>query len=108
MNAATIASQIECTPGTCGGKPRITGTWIRVWDIHAWHDLQGRPPEEIVALYPQLSLADVHAALAYYLDHQQEIDCQMREAEAAVAEVAMQQTPTKYARLREARLSRTR
>ena len=97
-------AHIESTPGVCGGKPRIAGTRIRVWDVHVWHDLQGRSPEEIVALYPQVSLADVHAALTYYLDHREEIDRQMREAEEAVAKLAAQQPPTKYAQLREAML----
>ena len=68
-------------PKKCGGKPCVAGTRIRVWDVHVWHDLQGQSPGEIVAAFPQLSLADVHAALAYYLDHRNEIDCQMKEAD---------------------------
>jgi hypothetical protein len=37
-------------------------------------------PDEVVAEFPQLSLADVHAALAYYHDNQQLIDRQIRES----------------------------
>ena len=72
---------IECHPGRCGGKPCIAGTRIRVWDIHVWHDLRGRSPGEIVADFPQMTLADVHAALAYYHDHREELSRQMEEAE---------------------------
>ncbi len=55
---------IESVPGKCGGKPCIADTRIRVWDIHVWHNLRGQSPEQIVAAFPQLSLADVYAALA--------------------------------------------
>lgn len=39
-------------------------------------DYQGRgwSAEEIVRQYPYLTLAEIHAALAYYHDHQAEID----------------------------------
>jgi uncharacterized protein (DUF433 family) len=60
--ASTIASHIEITPGTCGGKPRIAGHRIRVQDIVLWTE-EGRSADEIVAEFPQLSLADVYAAL---------------------------------------------
>ncbi len=36
-------------------------------------------PDEIVATYPQLTPADVHAALAFYFDNRDEIEKQMRE-----------------------------
>src|SRR6185503_19397893 len=88
-----IASHIEITPGTCGGKPRIAGHRIRVQDIVVWHEMQGQTPEEIVADYPQLSLADVHAALAYYRDHRDDIRRQMREGEAFVEQMQTQSPP---------------
>jgi hypothetical protein len=34
----------------------------------------GSSPEEISFQHPHLSLAQIHAALSYYYDHQQEID----------------------------------
>ena len=42
--------------------------------------------DEIVATYPDISLGDVHAALAYYYDHRDEIDHQIREDEAFVTQ----------------------
>ncbi len=65
----------------CGGKPCVTGTRIRVWDIHVWHDFQGMTPEEIVAEFSQLSVADVHAALTYYHDNRELLEEQNRQAE---------------------------
>ena len=76
----SIASHIEITPGTCAGKPRIAGHRIRVQDIMLWTE-EGRSADEIVADFPQLSLGDVYAALAYYHDHREQIDRDIREDE---------------------------
>ena len=73
----TISEHIEITPGICGGKPRIAGHRIRVQDVVVWHESMGMSPDDIVAQYPQLTLADIHAALAYYFDHVEEIREQM-------------------------------
>ena len=75
---------IDTDPGVCGGKPCITGTRIRVWDVHVWHDLQGLTPEEIVAEFPQVNIADVHAALMYYHDNRELLEQQNRRAEELV------------------------
>src|ERR1700752_1555274 len=83
----SLDQRIETTPGVCGGKPRIAGHRIRVQDIAAWHELQGMSADQIVAGYPQLSLADVHAALAYYHSHRDEIHRQMKEDEEFVEQL---------------------
>ena len=49
--------------------PTIEGTGIRVKDIAAAYEHSGYDPDEITQLYPDLSLSDVHRALAYYYDH---------------------------------------
>ena len=71
---------VEITPGTCSGRPRVAGTRIRVENVMRW-TLDGMSPDEIVAAYPHLTLADVHAALAFYFDNREEIDRQIREDE---------------------------
>jgi hypothetical protein len=38
----------------------------------------GNSADQIIAEYPQLTLADVHAAIAYYYDHKDEIDAQIK------------------------------
>lgn len=70
---AVIREHIEATPGICGGRPRIAGHRIRVMDLVVLHEELGLSPDEILNLHPSLSLADVHAALAYYFDHREEI-----------------------------------
>ncbi len=60
----TLTQHIEITPNKCGGKPCIAGTRIRVWDVYVLHERLGKTPDEILNEYPDISLADVHAALA--------------------------------------------
>jgi uncharacterized protein (DUF433 family) len=82
---APSVEHIIATPGVCGGKPRIAGHRIRVQDVALWHERLGYPVVEIVARYPQLTPAEVHAALAYYYDHRAAIQQDIRDAEALVA-----------------------
>ncbi len=65
---------IEMRPSAIHGqKACIAGTRISVQDIYVWHELMGKSPDGIVAEYPFLTLAQVHAALAYFYDHPDEI-----------------------------------
>jgi uncharacterized protein (DUF433 family) len=79
--------RITSTPGTCGGKPRIDGHRITVKHIVLDYQRAGMSPDEIVSAYPSLTLSDVHAALAYYNDHQAEIDADIRADDDHWAEV---------------------
>lgn len=78
-----LAQHIEATPGVLGGKPRIAGHRIRVMDIVVWHEKRGYSPDEIVTMFPGITLADVHAALTYYFDHCEEIEEEFRQDEEA-------------------------
>src|SRR6266542_3819197 len=93
MTAKTLDQHIEVTPGVAGGKPRIAGHRITVQNIAIWHERLGKSADEIAAEY-DLTLADVHAALAYYFDHQAEID-QSIEAGDSFAEALRRQTASK-------------
>lgn len=96
MTPKTLDQHIEITPGIVGGKPRIAGRRITVQHIVAWHERQGQSVDEIASEY-DLSLADVHAALAYYFDHRAEIDQSMEE-ERNFAESLRQSNPSKVKR----------
>lgn len=65
------------------GAPTISGTGIRVKDIADAYEHSGYDPDEITQLYPELSLSDVHRALAYYYDHID--DFRSRSSESASA-----------------------
>ena len=93
MTTKTLDQHIECTPGIAGGKPRIAGHRITVQNVAIWYDRLGMSADEISSEYG-LTLADVHAALAYYFDHQAEIDRSIEEGEA-FAEARRQRMPSK-------------
>lgn len=71
--AAVLDRWIVSEPGYRGGRPRIAGTRITVADVKQFYLLQGMSLEEIAATY-DLPLAAVYAAMAFYFDHQAEID----------------------------------
>jgi uncharacterized protein (DUF433 family) len=51
-----------------GGDPRLDGTRIGVVHIYRRYET-GESPEEIAASYDDVSVADVHTALAYAFDN---------------------------------------
>jgi uncharacterized protein (DUF433 family) len=79
-----IGSLISRRPEIRGGRPCIAGTGVSVRRIAEWHNM-GLIPEEIARKFGHLSLAQVHAALAYYHANRGEID-QDLESEARETE----------------------
>jgi uncharacterized protein (DUF433 family) len=63
---------------------RWTGVTVR--RIAGWHNL-GLTPEEIAAKIEHLTLAQIHAALAYCHANQDEIDSDIVAEEAAIEEI---------------------
>ena len=76
--ASPTSERITKTAGVCGGRACIAGHRVRVLDIVIWHEQQGLTPDEIVSQLPSITLADVHAALAYYYDHREAIQDEIR------------------------------
>src|SRR5271156_1179086 len=83
-------AHVAIKAGHCGGKPHIAGHRIKVQHVAVWHERQGMTPDEITAGHPGVTLADVHAALAYYYDHRDEIDADIREDEQYAAGLQVQ------------------
>jgi len=83
MPGQILDRHVEITPDVAGGKPRIVGHRIKVQDIVIWHERMGKSADEICAEY-DLALAEVYGALAYYFDHREEIDNDIRESDAFV------------------------
>jgi uncharacterized protein (DUF433 family) len=74
MSAAVSYPYIVSTPSLFQGEPHMEGLRIRVRDVVLARDQGGYTPEEIAAtVYPDLSLAQVYSALAYFEDHRAEI-----------------------------------
>jgi uncharacterized protein (DUF433 family) len=81
MSPVHLTSHIELRTGPRGERPFIAGHRVRVQDVVLWNE-EGLSPDEIVTRVPSISLADVHAALAYYFDHREDVDRQIREDHA--------------------------
>ena len=64
---------ITSSPRIANGAPIIKGTRITVRAIAGYYQL-GLSPDEIVQSLPHLTQSQLHSALAYYFDHQKEID----------------------------------
>ena len=62
------------------GEIRITGSRIPLQFL-VYEYCNGATAEDIVAHYPSLRLADVHATLSYYLSHKTEVDKYVLEQE---------------------------
>jgi uncharacterized protein (DUF433 family) len=59
------------------GVARVKGSRSKVRMI-AEDTLNGLTPEKIHEYYPHLSLAQIHAALAYYYDHKDAFDAEIK------------------------------
>jgi len=70
---------ITNNPAVCGGSAIIHGTRFPVRSVAMYVLQHGLTPEELVAKFPHLSLAQIHDALAYYYDNRQEIENEITE-----------------------------
>jgi uncharacterized protein (DUF433 family) len=77
-----IGTLIDRDQKVRGGRPKIAGTGLTVSRIVGWYKM-GMTPEEIALEYPHLTLAQVHAALAYYHVNRDEIESDIAQDEAA-------------------------
>jgi len=90
MEASTAFEYIVKTPGVCGGRARLDGHRITVKDIAAqviYHEVKiGELVEGYAA--SNITHAQIHAALAYYYDHREEIDTEIAEEERLYQEAS--------------------
>lgn len=76
-------AHITRIPGVCGGEPCIAGRRIKVRHVYVWYELMGMSADDIARDH-SLSLAQVHAALAYAYEHIDEIREAIAREEAFV------------------------
>ena len=71
---------VSINPQVMSGRPCIAGTRVRVMDIVAARQA-GVPDDELLKHFSSRTLtrSELHAALAYYDDHQDEIDAALAE-----------------------------
>lgn len=71
-------------------RPRIQGTGIKLLVLIQQYLNWSWDAEQVRENYPQLSMAQVHAALGYYYEHQAECDRMIAESEQRVEELRPQ------------------
>ena len=76
--ATDLGSMIVHTSDILGGKPRIAGHRIGVHRVAGWWKM-GLSVEEIGERLSTLTPAEIHAALAYYHLHREEIESYLEE-----------------------------
>ncbi|MBI3848754.1 MAG: DUF433 domain-containing protein [Verrucomicrobia bacterium] len=87
------------------GRAWVDDTNVKVIEIVLDHLAYGWSPEEMHYQHPHLSLAQIHAALGHYFDHQAEFDREIERSLRGV-ETATAQAKESPARQRLRRLGR--
>ena len=78
------------------GVPFITGTNMKVIELVLDKSAYGWSPEELHFQHPYLSLGQIHSALAYYWDHQKELDADIEKRLATVDKIQKKMDPPKF------------
>jgi uncharacterized protein (DUF433 family) len=88
------------------GVAYIQGTTTKVIQVALDRIAQGWDAEEIHAQHPDLSLAQIHAALSYYYEHQDELDADIERRYQQVERLRAQTPPRLTRQELEERLNR--
>ena len=87
----------------------IGGTNLKVVELVTEHLAYGWSPEELHLQHPYLSLGQIHSALAYYWDHQEELERDIKRRLAKVDRLRRQiETPPLMKRLKEQKAGQVR
>lgn len=81
-----IESEIAPLKTDADGVVRVGETRVTLDTIVAVFQ-QGATAEEISDRYPSLKLADIYATIAFYLNHQQEVEAYLQQRQQQAEEV---------------------
>ena len=81
----------ECEPARLERTPRV-----RVAQIVMDYLAHGWSPDEMCRNYEYLNLAEAHAAMAYYYDHESEIDAEIEEEVKEVEKSRANASPSSF------------
>jgi uncharacterized protein (DUF433 family) len=101
---AVVATRYEHIVLDESGVPLIGGTTMKVVELVAERLGYGWSPEELHFQHPHLSMAKIHSALAYYFDHQEEMDNDIERRLLEAEQIRKQIPPSRL----QARLARGR
>ena len=74
--------------------PTIAGTKMKVIELILDKIAYGWSPEELQYQHPQLTLGQIYSALAYYSDHQEELDQEIERQLKEVDQMSKAAKPT--------------
>jgi uncharacterized protein (DUF433 family) len=86
MSLTSIETKYEHVVLDEKGVPSIVGTNMKIIELVLEKSAYGWSPEELHFQHPYLSMGQIHSALAYYWDHQSELDKDIKNRLAKVAE----------------------
>jgi uncharacterized protein (DUF433 family) len=97
----TVETRYEHIVLRDGKVPEIAGTTMKVIELVTAQQAYGWSPDELAFQHPYLTMGQIHSALAYYWDHQAELDEDIARRLARVDELRAQTPePPIVARLR--------
>lgn len=84
----TLAISAELAPLTINpdGVVKVGGTRVTL-DTVIFVFKQGATAEEIVYRYPSLKLGDVYASIAFYLNHQEDVEAYLKQRQQQAQEI---------------------
>lgn len=88
-----VQTRIVTNAKIAHGRPHIAGRRIRVQDVAVWHERMGMSPDEIADEF-ELTLGEIHTALAYYFDHRAEIQNDLEKDHKFIAAAKSQSKST--------------
>ncbi len=77
------------------GIPRIAGTQLRASDLVEAKQANAWTPEQLHEQHPELTLGQIYSALAYYWDHQGEMDAMIAARGEAIEQLKPQTRPSR-------------
>lgn len=88
---ATKYPHIELKPN---GVPFVSGTTMKVVELVMAHLAHGWSPAELHFQFPYLSMGQIHGALAYYWDHKDVLDTDMKHRQEIAEELCSKKEPS--------------
>ena len=70
--------------------PLIAGTTMKVIELVTGQIAHGWSPEELQFQHPYLTMSQIHSALAYYWDHKQKLDADIKQREQYAEQLRQQ------------------
>ena len=98
MGSVLSIDLIASDPAVRDGRPVVAGTGVCVSDVVMAMLFHRQTPDELAAWF-DLSLAQVHAALAYYYEHKALLDAEIKQRREEAAALKEQRVGSRHSLL---------